>query len=192
MKCYSHEMNSASSWGLNLVPYDLKSGPLTNWPPTLFQTKIMRFGGILFFFCNCGIPCFAKTVLVSLFMGTDQWWIHGLLKFALVFHDCIQMSHQGQQHRQDVKVHKTTLFSKCFSNLMPSSVKQIHLLLHLYHFPKRQSLPFIQTGNDVTQCLALWLKFSTDYILKHFSYFFFPRKQVLTFHANCLQWRQFA
>ena len=119
----------------------------------------------------------------------DTWLT---FKFALVFHDCIQMSHQGQQNRQDVKIHKTTLFSKCFSNLMPSSVKQIHLLLHLYHFPKRQSLPFIQTGNDDTQCIALWLKFSVDYILKHFSYFFFPRKQVLTFHANCLQWRQFA
>ena len=28
---------------------------------------------------------------------------------------------------------------------------------------------------------------------RHFKYFsYFPRKQVLTFHANCLHWRQFA
>ena len=38
--------------------------------------------------------------------------------------------------------------------------------------------------------LALWVKFSAADILKYFSYF--PRKQILTFHANCLQWRQFA
>ena len=36
---------------------------------------------------------------------------------------------------------------------------------------------------------ALWVKFSADDILK---YFFSPRKQDLTFHANCLQWRKFA
>ena len=38
--------------------------------------------------------------------------------------------------------------------------------------------------------LVLWVKFSADEVLKYISYF--PRKQVLTFHANCLQWRQFA
>ena len=34
--------------------------------------------------------------------------------------------------------------------------------------------------------LALWVKFPADDILKCFPYFF-PRKQDLTFHANCLQ-----
>ena len=34
-------------------------------------------------------------------------------------------------------------------------------------------------------------KFLADDISNSFSYFF-PRKQVLTFHANCLQWTQFA
>ena len=42
---------------------------------------------------------------------------------------------------------------------------------------------------------ALWVKFSADDILKVFFLCFlliFPRKQDLTFHANCLQLRQFA
>ena len=34
------------------------------------------------------------------------------------------------------------------------------------------------------------MKFSADNILKYFSYF--PRKQNLTCHANCLCWRRFA
>ena len=36
--------------------------------------------------------------------------------------------------------------------------------------------------------LACWVKFSVEDILNLFFKFFF-RKQVLTFHANCLQWR---
>ena len=39
--------------------------------------------------------------------------------------------------------------------------------------------------------LALLAKFSADNILKYF-FLIFPWKQVLTFYANCLQWRQFA
>ena len=37
--------------------------------------------------------------------------------------------------------------------------------------------------------LALSVKFSAD---DTNIFLIFPRKQVLTFHANCLQWRQFA
>ena len=43
---------------------------------------------------------------------------------------------------------------------------------------------------EVFQPSALWVKISADNILRYFSYY--PRKQVLTFHANCLHWRQFA
>ena len=39
--------------------------------------------------------------------------------------------------------------------------------------------------------LAYWVKNSTDDILKYF-FLIFPRKQDLTFHANCPQSRQFA
>ena len=39
--------------------------------------------------------------------------------------------------------------------------------------------------------LALWVKFTGDNILKYF-FLIFPRKQDLTFYANCLHWRQFA
>ena len=41
------------------------------------------------------------------------------------------------------------------------------------------------------QCLVLRVKIFSR---RHFEIFFliFPRKQVLTFHANCLHWRQFA
>ena len=42
---------------------------------------------------------------------------------------------------------------------------------------------------DYVYRLALRVKFSVDDILKHLFLFafFFPRKQGLTFHANCLQ-----
>ena len=38
--------------------------------------------------------------------------------------------------------------------------------------------------------LACWVKNSADDILKYVSYF--PQKQILTYHANCLHLRQFA
>ena len=37
--------------------------------------------------------------------------------------------------------------------------------------------------------LALWAKFSADELTIFVFFFFFYRKQVLAFHANCLQWR---
>ena len=40
------------------------------------------------------------------------------------------------------------------------------------------------------KCLACWVKFSADNILKYF-FLIFPRKQTLTFHENCLS-RQFS
>ena len=40
--------------------------------------------------------------------------------------------------------------------------------------------------------LALRVKFSADDILNFFFLIFFFRKLDLTFHANCLHWRQFA
>ena len=40
-----------------------------------------------------------------------------------------------------------------------------------------------QTTN--AQCLALRIKLSADDKLKYISFFFFFRKQILTFHANC-------
>ena len=41
---------------------------------------------------------------------------------------------------------------------------------------------------SILKRLALLVKFSAKDILV----LFFPRKQGLIFHANCLQWRQFA
>ena len=43
----------------------------------------------------------------------------------------------------------------------------------------------------VTFTAALWVKFSADDILEIF-FLIFPRKQDMTFHANCFLRRQFA
>ena len=40
--------------------------------------------------------------------------------------------------------------------------------------------------------LPFWVKVSADDKITEIFFLIFPRKQVLTFHANCLQWRQFA
>ena len=49
-----------------------------------------------------------------------------------------------------------------------------------------KQLPELHPPEDIS--FHPYLKILTNNILKYF----FPRKQELTFHANCLQWRQFA
>ena len=61
----------------------------------------------------------------------------------------------------------------------------------ILYFLKRQD-----KINELDQTVT-YLKASTlgkIFSIQHFEIFFlfFPRKQVLTFHTNCLQWKQFA
>ena len=49
----------------------------------------------------------------------------------------------------------------------------------------------IMVSTDLSySCLACWVKFSADDLLKYFSYF--SQKICSRFQANCLQWRKFS
>ena len=48
----------------------------------------------------------------------------------------------------------------------------------------------VKTALTLECTLAFWVKVSADKFVIFF--LIFPRKQALTFHANCPQWRQFA
>ena len=67
-------------------------------------------------------------------------------------------------------------------------LKQLHYAVFTYFFDT--STPFFHYHINNLTLIAFWVKFSADDILKYF--LLFPRKQDLTFDANCLHWRHLA
>ena len=84
-------------------------------------------------------------------------------------------------------VHDWTILSTRYTILFTTmkSADACHFMINCIDVLNLQ----LPADNDKTiKHLALWVKFSADDILKYFSLFFFiPKKQDLTLHANCLQ-----
>ena len=88
------------------------------------------------------------------------------------------------QKSQDICQTNWTFLQDRMKNLLvlsdsPAVSQRLHIKIFFLIFPENRIWHFMQivsTGDN-----------SSDNILKHF-FLFFPRKQDLVFHTNCLQW----
>ena len=115
----------------------------------------------------------------------------------VLFSGCIKQDYKNKyKNKYLVTVNGASLHSYLKKVLRPifmpsnkgSSLSESDMFIynHLTHFC-RNCLKYSGTLNSLKHSK----KKSADDILKYF-FLIFPRKQDLTFHANCLQWRQFA